>query len=79
MIKVWFLIALLSYPSYPAIVYKGFGGFLNKEECEEKKITTKKFITDFELKMGRESIVETFCIETNAFPSSIIKKNDLGA
>ena len=79
MIKIWFLIALVSYPNYPAIVYKGFGGFLEKEECEEKRIIAKKHIIDFELKKDRKIIVETFCLETNAFPSSVIKKNDLGA
>ena len=38
MVKIWFLMALMSYPNVPVIAYKGFGGFLEKEECEGKRI-----------------------------------------
>ena len=74
MIKVWFLMALLSYPDYPAIVYKGFGGFLNKEKCEEQRIKSENYIVDFETKMGRTIYIETFCLETYTFPTSLKNK-----
>ena len=38
MVTVWFLMALMSYPDVPAIMYKGYGGFFLQEECESKKI-----------------------------------------
>ena len=78
MVKVWFLLALVSYPNYPAIVYRGFGGFLEKEECIERKTLSEEYIINYELKMGREAIVKSFCLEMNAFPSSLKNKNDLG-
>ena len=74
MIKIWFLMALLSYPDYPAIVYKGFGGFLDKKECEEKRIKTENSIVDFEAKMERTVHIETFCLETHTFPSALKNK-----
>ena len=52
MITVWFLVALMSYPNIPAIAYKGFGGFLEKEECEEKKILAENQLTNFEINRG---------------------------
>ena len=74
MIKIWFLMALLSYPDYPAIVYKGFGGFLDKKECEEKRIKTENSIVDFEAKMERTVHIETFCLETYTFTTSLKNK-----
>ena len=74
MIKIWFLMALLSYPDYPAIVYKGFGGFLNKEKCEEQRIKSENYIVDLENKMGRTVYIETFCLETHTFPTSLKNK-----
>ena len=34
MIKIWFLMALMSYPNVSAIAYKGFGGYLEKEDTK---------------------------------------------
>ena len=74
MIKVWFLVALASYPHFPAITYKGFGGFLEKEECEERRIIAENEITQFEMKRGITVYVKTFCLEMDAFESQIKKK-----
>ena len=83
MIKVWFLVALMSYPNFPAISYKGFGGFLEKEECEERKIITENQIANFEIQRGNTVYIETFCLEMEAFESQLKKKElnntDLGA
>jgi hypothetical protein len=77
MIKVWFLIALMSYPNTPAIHYKGFGGFTTQEECEEKKIITENHIADLEIKLGRTVYIDTYCIEFEAFQSQLDKKKEL--
>ena len=44
--------ALMSYPNMPAIAYKGYGGFLEKEECEEKRIIVENMIADYETQRG---------------------------
>ena len=76
MIKVWFLVALMSYPNFPAISYKGFGGFLEKEECEEKKIIAESQIANFEMERGNIVYIETFCLEMEAFKSQLEKKKE---
>ena len=73
MIKIWFLMALMSYPNVPAIAYKGFGGFLEKEECEEKKITAENSIANFEIQRGNTVYIDTFCLEMDAFENSLQK------
>ena len=69
MITVWFLMALMSYPTTNAIHYKGFGGFLEKEECEERRIITENEIANMEIDRGNTVYIETYCIEMKAFPT----------
>ena len=75
--KVWFLVALMSYPNFPAISYKGFGGFLEKEECEERKIIAENQIANFEMQRGNTVYTETYCMEFEAFESQLKRKKEL--
>ena len=77
MIKVWFLMALMSYPNMPAISYKGYGGFLKKEECEERRIIAENMIADYEMQRGNTVYIETFCMEMEAFETQLKKKKEL--
>lgn len=73
MIKIWFLVALMSYPNIPAIAYKGFGGFLTLDDCEEKRIIAENQIAQFEIQRGNTVYIETFCLEMEAFESQLQK------
>ena len=77
MIKVWVLMALMSYPNMPAISYRGYGGFLEKEECEERRIIAENMIADYEMQRGITVYIETFCMEMEAFISGLNKKKEL--
>ena len=76
MITIWFLMALMSYPDLPAIMYKGYGGFLSLDECEAKKIVVENYIADFEIKNGKIVYIETYCMEMEAFENQV-RKNEL--
>ena len=68
--------ALMSYPNMPAISYKGYGGFLEKEECEERRIIAENMIADYEMRRGNTVYIETFCMEMEAFKTQLKKKLD---
>ena len=70
----------MSYPNVPAIMFKGFGGFLEKEECEERKIIAENQIANFEMQRGNTVYIETFCLEMEAFENQLKKKelNSIG-
>ena len=76
MIKIWFLMALMSYPNTPAIAYKGFGGYLEKEECENNRVLAENQVAAFESRRGNTVYIETFCMEMEAFDSSLRKKKE---
>ena len=77
MIKIWFLMALMSYPNVPAIAYKGFGGYLEKEECEEMRVTAENTIANYEIARGNTVYIKTFCMEMDAFESQLKLKEEL--
>ena len=77
MIKIWFLMALMSYPNMPAISYKGYGGFLEKEECEERRIIAENMIADYEMRRGKTVYIKTYCMEMEAFQTQLEKKKEL--
>ena len=62
--------ALMAYPNINAIHYKGYGGFNEKEECEETSVIIENMISQTEIDRGTPAFfVETFCMEMYAFPS----------
>ena len=69
--------ALMSYPNFPAISYKGYGGFLEKEECEERRIIAENMIADYEMRRGNTVYIETYCMEMEAFKTQLEKKKEL--
>jgi len=75
MIKIWFLMALMSYPNVPAIMYKGYGGYLDKEECESMRILAENEIAAYEIRRGNTVYIETFCMEMESFENSLEKKD----
>jgi hypothetical protein len=77
MITVWFLMALMSYPDLPAIAYRGYGGFLAQEECEEKRVLIENDIARIETERGNTVYIETYCMEFEAFESQLKKDKKL--
>lgn len=69
--------ALMSYPNMPAIAYKGYGGFLEKEECEDRRIIAENMIAEYEMRRGNTVYIETFCMEMEAFETQLERKKEL--
>ena len=71
MIKLWFLIALMSYPNIPSIHYKGFFAYETEQACVERQVFFENIIADIEIQAGRISYIQTYCLEMYAFSNQI--------
>ena len=71
MIKLWFLIALMAYPTAPTIMYKGFFAYGTLEACEKNKIIVENSIVDVETERGGVFYVDTYCLEMYVFPGQM--------
>ena len=69
--------ALMSYPHSPIIMYRGYGGFLEKEECEERRVIAENMLADYEIRRGNTVYIETYCMEMEAFKTQLEKKKEL--
>ena len=67
----------MSYPNVPAIMFKGFGGFLTQDECEEKRMVIENNIADMEIQKGNTVYIETYCMEFEAFENQLKRKKEL--
>ena len=67
---------LMSYPNMPAIAYKGYGGFFEKQECEDNRAIVENMVADYEMQRGNTVYIESYCMEMEAFETQLKKKLD---
>lgn len=68
MIKVWFLIALITTIDQSAIKYHGIGAYNTIEECEVHQIQYENFLTEYEIRLGKKAVwVESYCLPFHSF------------
>ena len=71
MIKLWFLIALMAYPTAPTIMYKGFFAYGTLEACEKNKIIVENSIVDVETERGGVFYFDTYCLAMYVIPGQM--------
>ena len=68
---------LMSYPNMPAIAYKGYGGFFEKQKCEDNRVIVENMVANYEMQRGNTVYIESYCMEMEAFTSGLDKKKKL--
>tara|TARA_R100000935_G_scaffold30308_1_gene50627 strand:- start:549 stop:800 length:252 start_codon:yes stop_codon:yes gene_type:complete len=71
MTTLWFLMILVTTPLSPAVEYVGFAAYPTKELCESKKVIVENHVAELEIKRGRTSHVQSYCMEVEAFENAI--------
>ena len=69
--------ALMSYPNLPAISYKGYGGFFEKEECEDNRVLVENMMAEYEIQRENTVYIESYCMEMQAFENQLKKSKEL--
>jgi len=80
MVKIWFLLILMSVQDGHPLVYRGIMGFDSKEKCLEESVKAENIMFDMELKkwFGEEKTIwlESFCLPFDIFKPVVIKKDN---
>ena len=83
MIKIWFLLVLLSVQDGDTLIYKGIMGYDSEEACLENGAQAEKFMMEMEMRKGtgdeRLIKMESFCIPFEIFESEKPKGPKVGA
>tara|TARA_R110000824_G_scaffold2433_1_gene11365 strand:+ start:423 stop:668 length:246 start_codon:yes stop_codon:yes gene_type:complete len=73
MIKIWFLLILVSMPNAPTVKYNGFI-YPNEEACEVAKYELMEAYKDRSLEYKRITQVDSYCVEFESFPVKGLSK-----
>ena len=80
MVKIWFLLILMSVQDGHPLVYRGISGFDSKEKCLEQSVKAENIMFDMEMKRGigeeKTIWIESFCIPFDIFKPVVIKKDN---
>ena len=80
MVKIWFLLILMSVQDGHPLVYRGILGFDSKEKCLEESVKAENIMFDMEMKkwFGEEKTIwlKSFCIPFDIFKPVVIKKDN---
>ena len=83
MIKIWFLLVLLSVQDGNPLIYKGIMGYESQEVCEENAVLAKDYMMEIEMRKGigdeRTIKMESFCLPFEIFESEKPKSPEVGA
>ena len=78
MIKIWFLLVLVSVPNSPSIKYNGFI-YPNEEECEVAKYELHETYNNQSTEYKAVTLIDSHCIEFKSFPIKGLNKTGIGA
>jgi len=85
MIKIWFLLILMSIQDGNPLVYRGFMGYNSHETCMENATKAENYMMDREMKKGfgdsRTVWIKSYCLPFDIFPPKNLpsKSSDIKA
>ena len=85
MIKIWFLLVLMSIQDGNPLVYRGFMGYNSHEDCMVNAVKAENFMMDKEMTKGfgdsRTVWIKSYCLPFDIFPPQKLpsKNGEIGA
>ena len=79
MIKIWFLLILMSIQDGNPLIYRGFMGYSSYEVCMENAILAENYMMEREMKKGigdeRTVWIKSYCIPFEICKPKVIPPN----
>ena len=77
MIKIWFMLVLVSMPNAPSVKYNGFI-YSSEEDCQVAKYELHEEYNKKSTEYKSSTIIDSYCVEFNSFPIRGLNKINLG-
>jgi len=77
MIKIWFLLVLVSMPNAPSIKYNGFI-YPSEEECQVARYELHEAYNQKPTVYKNVTVIDSYCVEFESFPIIGLNKTGTG-
>ena len=77
MIKIWFMLVLFSFPNAPSVKYNGYI-YATEGDCEFARYEIQESYNNKSEEYKAITKVDSYCVEFESFPFTILNKIDLG-
>ena len=67
MVKIWFMLVLISMPNAPSVKYNGFI-YPNEEECQVARYELHEAYNSKPTKYKSVTAIQSYCVEFKSFP-----------
>ena len=79
MVKIWFMLVLLSMPNAPSVKYNGFI-YSSEEECQVARYELHETYDNKPTEYKSALIIDSYCVEFESFPiAGLNKTGGIGA
>ena len=76
MIKIWFMLVLVSMPNAPSVKYNGFI-YSSEEDCQVAKYELHEEYNKKSTEYKSTTVIDSYCVEFNSFPIRGLNKINL--
>ena len=78
MIKIWFMLVLVSMPNAPSVKYNGFI-YPDEEECQVARYELHETYNNKSTEYKSVTVIDSYCLEFESFPIAGLNKIEEGA
>ena len=78
MIKIWFMLVLISIPNAPSVKYNGFI-YSTEEECKVERYELHEVYNEKSTEYKSVTAIDSYCVEFESFPITGLDKTGTGA
>ncbi len=78
MIKIWFMLMLVSIPNAPSIKYNGFI-YPSEEECQVARYELHEAYNKKSTEYKSVTLIDSYCVEFESFPIAGLNRREKGA
>jgi hypothetical protein len=76
-IKIWFMLVLISMPNAPSVKYNGFI-YPDEEACQVARYELQETYNNKSTKYKSVTIIDSYCVEFESFPILGLNKTGTG-